>query len=173
MRRRGLQARDIRFGVPRLRHVGYGLIGFGFYFPALIVVGVIVKQWFPGFDLSAEQAIGYLDASGNQLILVFIALAVLPPIMEELIFRGFLYTALRKRITLVGSIIITSLLFAWPHLYGGKTSELLWVAGLDTFLLSVVLIGVREASGSLWSSIFLHSIKNSVAFYIIFIARPL
>ena len=39
---------------------------------------------------------------------------------------------------------------------------------LDTFILSLVLIYLREKTGGLWASITLHAFKNGVAFVALF-----
>jgi membrane protease YdiL (CAAX protease family) len=60
-----------------------------------IIVSGIITVLFPDFDPNQEQLLGYKDAAGWQLILAFIGLVVIPPIAEELLFRGFLYQGLR------------------------------------------------------------------------------
>jgi membrane protease YdiL (CAAX protease family) len=59
--------------------------------------------------------------------------------------------------------LITSILFALPHLFE-SSSGLLWVAGCDTFILSMVLVYVREKTDKLWASMLIHALKNFVAF---------
>jgi len=51
----------------------------------------------------------------------------------------------------------------------GSGEPLLWIAALDTFILSFVLIYLKEKTGSLWPPIGLHMLKNSLAFISIFI----
>jgi membrane protease YdiL (CAAX protease family) len=63
------------------------------------------------------------------------------------------------------------LLFAAAHLQWGSGAPLLWVAAIDTFVLSMVLSTLREKTGSLWSAIGLHAIKNGVAFTLLFVLR--
>jgi membrane protease YdiL (CAAX protease family) len=65
------------------------------YLLASVLVSGIISILFPSFDPNQEQLIGYKDAVGWQLILAFIGLVVIPPIAEELLFRGFLYQGLR------------------------------------------------------------------------------
>jgi len=65
--------------------------------------------------------------------------------------------------------LVTSLLFAVPHLLEGGSGGLLYVAGLDTFILSLFLVYLREKTGGLWSSMILHAIKNGTAFMVLFV----
>lgn len=166
--RRQITFRDLGINNPRIKHVGYALLGFGLYFISYIVFIVIVRKLFPGLNIDQEQEIGFdTSVQGQQLILVFISLAILPPIAEELLMRGFLFTGLRKRLTFTHATIITSFLFAIAHLPAGK-GGLLWVGAIDTFILSIALCYLREITGSLWPSIGVHMIKNAVAFVVLF-----
>ena len=50
-------------------------------------------------------------------------------------------------------------LFAVAHLPEGGAAGPLYIAALDTFVLSLVLIYLREKTGSLWASITLHAVS--------------
>src|SRR5690606_7282850 len=104
-----------------------------------------------------------------QLILVFISLVLLPPFVEEVLARGFLYTGLKTKWPVWAAAVVTSLIFAAAHLEFGSGAPLLWVAAIDTFTLSLVLIYLREKTGKLGASIMLHMLKNGVAFVLLFI----
>jgi len=93
---------------------------------------------------------------------------VLPPLAEETLFRGFLYTGLRKRWSFVWTTAMVSLLFASLHLFEGS-GGLLWIAGIDTFLLSLVLCYLREKTGNLWAGIIIHILKNGLAFIFLYV----
>ena len=83
--------------------------------------------------------------------------------------RGLLYSSLKKAMPIAGAAVITSLIFAAAHLPEGGAAGPLYVAAIDTFILSLVLVYLREKTGSLWSSITLHSFKNGVAFVLLFV----
>jgi membrane protease YdiL (CAAX protease family) len=126
-----------------------------------------------GVDTDQEQAIGYENAvSFFQLSLVFISLAVFPPVAEELLFRGFLFGGLRKKMTFVGAAVVTSIFFGALHLFTGMPGEgLIWIAAIDTFVLSMVLCYVREKTGAIWACIGIHAVKNSLAFLLYFVIK--
>ena len=65
--------------------------------------------------------------------------------------------------------LITSIIFATAHLEFGEGAPLLWVAAIDTFVLSLALVYVRERTGRLWGSMGVHALKNTVAFVSIYI----
>lgn len=154
---------------PNQRDVLYTLVGFVVYFGLLVVAAVIAAN--AGVDTEREQNVGFEQAktTGDSLLLVFFSLVILPPIVEEILFRGFLFTGLRSKLNLFKTTIITSLLFAAPHLLGSDTG-LLWIAAIDTFVLSLVLCYVREKTGALWASMGIHALKNGLAFVFLFVA---
>lgn len=155
---------------PKLKDLSWAGIGFAIYFPVLLITTIVIQVWFPSINLEQEQQIGFQAATGLfPLLIVFISLVILPPVTEEILSRGFLYLGLRSKLPIITAALITSALFALAHLQFGSGAPLLWSAAIDTFILSLVLIYVREKTGALWASIGLHMIKNALAFCILFI----
>lgn len=132
---------------PNKKDAIFFALGFLVYFGLLIIAVSIASK--VGVDTQQQQEVGFDNAKSTKdmLYLVFISLVVLPPVVEEILFRGFLFGGLRTKLNFVVATIITSLLFAAPHLLG-TTSGLLWVAAIDTFVLSLVLCYVREKNRS-------------------------
>lgn len=155
---------------PRWRDIAYAAMGFVAYFVAYIIIIQIVRALAPGINFDQKQEIGFSTSSaGGSLLFVFASLVVLPPIMEEVLTRGVLYTGLRTKLPVVAAAIITSVMFAAAHLQAGSGNGLLWVAAVDTFTLSLVLVYLREKTGSLWPSMGLHGLKNFIAFMALFV----
>ena len=156
---------------PKLRDIGYALAGFGAYFAIYgLVVFNLFQHLFPQVDTNQRQDLGFgSGVSGPALLFVFFSLVVLPPLVEELLVRGFLYTGLRTKLPIIYAAIVTSLVFASAHLQWGNGKPLLWTAAADTFTLSMVLIYLRQKTGSLWPGIGVHFIKNSIAFAVLFV----
>jgi membrane protease YdiL (CAAX protease family) len=46
----------------------------------------------------------------------------------------------------------------------GQGASLLWAAGVDTFVLSLVLVYLREKTGALYAGMLVHSLNNLIAF---------
>lgn len=154
---------------PHLRDGIYMLLGAVMYFSASLFLTSVIAKLIPALNLEQQQQIGFEQASSiPQLALVFVALVILPPLIEEMLFRGFLFSGLRTKLPLILAALVTSVIFAAPHLQIGSGNPLLWVAFIDTFILSMVLVFVRVKSGTLWSSVGLHAIKNGVAFVLLF-----
>ncbi len=155
---------------PALTDIGYATMGIVIYFVLFVIAIVAVQQILP-INTDQEQALGFeRNASGAALILAFIGLVILPPLAEELIFRGFFYGTLRGyRLSAAWSIFITSAIFGALHLFGAADGKLLWIAFLDTFILSIILCYLREKTGAIWASVLVHALKNGVVFVNLFI----
>ncbi len=170
VRRRRKPLRAIGWGSPRWAYLWKALGGFLVYFLAYLVAAKLIKYLVPSLDLEQKQEIGFETVRTHfDLVLTFVSLAVLPPLAEEIVFRGFMFTGLRQKLSFVPATIVTSVLFGIAHLQFGGSAPLLWVAAIDTFILSSILCYVRERTQSLWPAIYIHALKNSIAFLALFI----
>ena len=154
---------------PQWRDAGLTILGFLVYFVFLIVATVIAGQLL-GINTEQKQEIGFegVKAGGGGLALVFLGLVILPPLVEEILFRGFLFRGFRTKLSFPWAVLLTSVLLAVPHLFA-SSSGFLWIAAVDTFVLSLVLCYMREKTGALWVPIGIHAIKNSLAFIYVFV----
>jgi len=172
MRSRGVAPKEVGIVKPISKDLGYAIVGFIAYFVLFIIVLSVVKEYFPGLNLDQQQDIIFdRSTHGSDLWFVFASLVILPPIIEEITFRGFLYTGLRTKLSVFVGAVITSVIFAIGHLQFGSGKPLLWVAALDTFVLSMILVFLREKTGSIWSSVLVHTLKNGFAFFAMFVMR--
>jgi membrane protease YdiL (CAAX protease family) len=171
LKRRGITLADIGLGrKPKTSDAGYALLVFVLYFVSIIAVMVAASQLVTGVDLEQDQIIGFESARGvGPLALVFISLVILPSVIEEILIRGFLYGGLRNKLKKVLAALVASGIFAAAHLQAGSGEPLLWVAAIDTFVLSMYLIYLREKTGSLWACMYTHFLKNGLAFVSIFV----
>jgi len=157
---------------PKISHFLYGIVTAPVYYVFLLIVFAVAGAIFPSLNFDQKQEIGFDNVSGSfELLLIFIGLAIIVPIAEEILFRGLLYTSFKKALPIFWAALATSLIFAAGHLPEGGSAGPLYVAGIDTFLLSLFLIYLREKTGSLWSSIALHATKNSIAFLFVFVLK--
>lgn len=167
---RNLSFKDLGWKKPHISDAGKALLAYIVYAVLFILVSVLAKKLVPSLNLEQEQQLGFEANKGAiNLILAGISLVVLPPIVEEILCRGFLYTGLRDRLKVWPAALITSVVFAVAHLQFGSDAPLLWVAAIDTFILSMVLVYLREKTGSLAAPIMLHALKNAIAFSLLFI----
>lgn len=141
-----------------------GLAPIGYIATILIAAGLTALfNLFPWFNSAEAQELGYsIYMQGWERVLAFVALVVIAPIMEELLFRGWLYGKLRLEIPKVAAIIITSLLFGLVHMQ--------WNVGISVFAMSLITCTLREITGTIYAGTLVHMINNGVAFYLVFIA---
>ncbi len=168
MKARQVTFKSLGLNRPIGAFLAYALGAYVLYFVIYLVSLALAKALLPGLDVDQKQELGFNDVTGIQLVPVFISLVILPPITEEIVVRGFLFKGLRTKLVFLPAAILTSLIFAAAHLGEGGSGGLLWVAGIDTFVLSIVLCFLREKTGSLWPGIGVHMIKNGIAFIVLY-----
>ncbi|WLD58024.1 CPBP family intramembrane metalloprotease [Salinispirillum sp. LH 10-3-1] len=130
-------------------------------FWVLVYCGYFVAQSL--LELVAPSDLGDImtPLAGSKHLGLAFALIVLAPLIEELIFRGYLFTAWRHtKLGLWGTVILTSLIFTSIH--AAQYSGLLL---LYLFIFSVILGLAREKTGSIWAPIALHVLNNSIAVF--------
>ncbi|MBQ3325962.1 CPBP family intramembrane metalloprotease [Candidatus Saccharibacteria bacterium] len=150
------------------------LLSFIGYFVYLFLSYLLFRLFsaFPWFNPDQAQDLGYTYSLlfGIDKIITMLALIVVVPIVEEVLFRGFLYGKLKRimlstfkkraeLLSILFSTLIVSLAFALLH---GQ-----WNVGVDVFAMSVVLCIMREISGSIYPGILVHIIKNTLAFFVL------
>ncbi len=168
LRRASLRA--IGWRKPRWWDIVLAFNGIFVYFVLYFVVLTVVQSLIPSLNVNQKQELGFDNVLGDtNLVLTFLSLVVLPPVAEETVFRGFIFTGLRNRLSWVWAAVITSLLFAVAHLEFGTGQPLLWTAAIDTFILSLVLCYLRQKTNSLWPGILVHALKNGVAFTVLYL----
>lgn len=155
------------FGVSRklqARDVYLPLLIMPLYFVTSAVVISVFGMLFPGIDLDQAQDVGFSaeNLSGiKAYVLAFLALVVMAPVSEELLFRGYLFGKLRVLVGALAAGLLTSVTFGLAH---GQ-----WNVGIDTFVLSLYLCWLRHYTGAVWASMLLHSLKNLLAYTLLFL----
>lgn len=93
---------------------------------------------------------------GSTFILFSLALLVVAA-LEEVVFRGYLFTTLRERLPWIHASGVTALLFVLLH---SGDSRIAAGGLLNIFLLAFILGALREISGSIWPGVVFHGIWN-------------
>ena len=166
-RGRGLSLSKIGLGrKPTRSDIFQAAKGFIAFYILLFVVSVVLGFFLPNIiNSNQQQQLGFNNLTGIWAnTLAFLALVILPPLGEEPLVRGYLYSGLRSRWRFPAAMIVTSLIFGLAHLELGSGAPPLWSAGIDTFVLSVVLVKLRESTGALYAGILVHMLNNVVAF---------
>ena len=136
-------------------------LGWAGYFLAVIILANLAALLFQTIDINQAQEIGFrTDGSSLDKLYAGIVLVIAAPIVEEIIFRGYLQGNLRRMMPWWLGAAITSLTFGVVH---GQLN-----VGIDTFILSMVACYLREKTGAIYAGIGLHMVKNGIAYYILF-----
>jgi len=91
----------------------------------------------------------------------------LAPLMEELLFRAFLYPVLNRRLGLAAAIVLTAAGFASLH---GSQLKFAWGPLLVIFLVGLTLTIVRARKNSVAAGLLMHVAYNSTISALMFIA---
>lgn len=130
---------------------------------ALFALGIALTLFLDaiGVEAPTQEVVEAAQASDNlgEKMVILLAIGLLAPILEEMLFRGVLLDALKARTSVTPAVWITGIVFGLVHLTDPATLAL--VPAL--IALGVVLGLVREhGSGSLSRPILMHMGFNAV-----------
>ncbi len=80
-------------------------------------------------------------------------IGIFGPVCEEIVFRGIVHSGYRKTGTALQAMLFSALLFGFMHMNFNQA--------IYAFVIGFMLVLLKEATGSLWSSIVYHVIFNS------------
>jgi uncharacterized protein len=125
---------------------------------AFVVFSVI---WSAAFHPKEETLLQQLGSNeGTALLILSAALTcVIAPICEELLFRGYIFSALRSWRGTLPAALLTGLVFGGVHYGSAPSLDLVPLAGLG-----FGLCFLYRFTGSLYPCMVAHSLNNSVAF---------
>ncbi len=163
---RGIKFLDgirLRFKVDKsgpFRLVLYGLFTWMAAVP-LVVLAYLIAAKYLGSQGSSNPIISIVmhAARTNNMaaaMIFYATLGILAPICEEILFRGFLYTALRRYWGILPSMLLSAGLFAGIHLDAGGFLPLMTLGMLFAFTL--------ERTRSILPCIVAHGLWNSGTF---------
>lgn len=143
-----------------LRYSIYGCILIVVVQPIVIYLGFLnsiipIPDWMNlAQEGQYEMILNFLMTDGVIVYALF-AIAVIPSICEEILFRGYILRAFEKSWGIIVAILVSGLLFGLFHL---QAANLLPLATLG-----VVLAVITWLSASIWPAIFAHFVNNAVA----------
>ena len=124
--------------------------GIAFNFAISFLMGLIPfpEKLVESYENSINQVLGGVG------IITWIAAVIMAPIVEELTFRGFMYTRLKQGMPKWIAIIVSSLAFGIVH---GNV-----IQGIYTFVFGLSLVWIYERAKSIWPCILFHMSFNLV-----------
>jgi uncharacterized protein len=122
----------------------------------LFLLGTVLIAPLVNIANAHQQVVDDLDKAGGAKLAVFaVVAALIAPVCEELLFRGLLLRALRRRVSPTTAVIVQALAFALAHpMLSPTIGDLAVVPAL--FLLGVVSGAVATRRGDLSASIMMH-----------------
>lgn len=132
---------------PYLVCSGLAILTGGFIVSALM--GLL--DWIPDI---MEQSFDILQSGWGGIL----AIAIIGPVLEELLFRGAITKALLQQYSPTKAILISALLFGVFHINPAQI--------LPAFLIGILLAWTYYKTGSLIPCILMHVLNNSLAVYL-------
>lgn len=148
--------------IPKSKRLELALVSVGRIVIPLAVIGAAALWTWIAEGGAALEARMRSDPSSqwsyafsiDAVILFLLIGGILAPVLEELLFRGFIYRAWEARWGWVPAMIGVSILFGLYH------SQF-----TNAFLTSIVLVCLLRRTGSIWAPIAAHSFGNVVLWY--------
>lgn len=140
---------------PLYKTAGFGLRGYAIVVLAAPIVLALVLGYVHGlskaFGLHVPNEIEAF--TGHHILWAIGLIAIMPPLVEELAYRGVIFSGLRASFGLWESIVISSFAFALMHIS---------LPALITHLpLGMYFCYLRYRSNSLWPSMLAHALHNA------------
>ena len=139
--------------------LGWRWNGFNFW-NCLIILGgfyilsAVVSSFIPEQD---NDLLRILRSSRTAVYIVAFLATFTAPLVEEVVYRGVLYSAFQRSLGIPAAVLITTFLFALVHVpqYWGSPGTIFLIC-----LLSLILTLIRVRTGNLLPCIALHTVFN-------------
>lgn len=143
---------------PLGRNLSWGLGYLGLTVLSALALSVVLSPFLPSQEPPQRELVEVMTkAKGFHTVLpLFLTVAVLAPCFEELLFRGCLIPALRRRLPRWPALLLGALAFGAMHL------QPLGLPMLSLLGLTMGLAFMR--TGSIWTSILVHGCWNGAQF---------
>ncbi len=122
----------------------------------LLALGWLITHFLGGAETQLDQII---KSSPQARILIALLAAVTGPLVEELVYRGVLYSAVQRALGVTRAVVIVSVLFAGVHVaqYYNNFGVIAVIA-----VLSVSLTLIRARTGRLLPAYVIHFVFNGI-----------
>lgn len=118
------------------------------------LVASILATYLEAYGIPMPDSSSSMTSSPLSLVLNLISTAVLPALLEEMVFRGYVLQALRPQGDGI-AVVLSSLLFALLH---GNLLQIPFA-----FILGLVMAYLVLQTGNIWLSVILHFITNALS----------
>lgn len=133
-------------------YLGAFLLGIGACL-LMLVLAVFLMNLFPNSAEAMSEM--FMDILGDDLAIQILVIAITPAICEEMLFRGFLLSAMRSRYKKVSAFLIVAVLFGLYHMS--------LVKFFTTGLFGLLLCYVVYLTGSIFPAMLIHCTNNLIS----------
>lgn len=149
---------------PLLDRPGWVLLEVGVCYGAMLLMNLAVGgllSLFLGEQAQNPNNEAVVDLALRDYGKISAAVIFLAPIVEECIFRGAIFGALR-RFHRIGAMAVSVLAFALYHVWGYAIADpVFWLYALQYVPAGYLLCRCYERCDSIWASIFFHMLVNA------------
>lgn len=146
---------------PFRKTVGWEWGGFHVWHVAVIIIGFFLLAYGLVFVFGEQEneLTKILKSSRAAVYIIAFLATFTAPVVEEVVYRGIIYSAFQKAFGVVFAVFVATILFAGVHYfqYWGDFTALILVT-----LLSLILTLIRVQTGNLLPCIVLHTIFNGI-----------
>ena len=140
------------------------------YYFASILLNLVLMQ-FTDTTTSANQS-EIIHAVQISPWLTMFTTMIYAPIVEEILFRGVFYRCLRPHMSVFRAGFISAFAFGFIHVmvsfFTGDYGDMIYL--LSYALIGAFLVAAYEKNDTIFASILLHFINNSIAFMLLFVS---
>lgn len=133
--------------------IGLGTAGFG-----NVLIGLIMEVLGDHalVNNSIDMVTQALSATTPfEMVIQFVLVVIMAPIIEEYLFRGFVFTETKRAFSLAASVVLNGLIFGLYHMN--------LLQGINTFFFGMVLSLVYYYRKNITDAIIVHMVNNLVA----------
>lgn len=118
-------------------------------------------------EISGAETNQYYELTfgGGSFALEVLYIAVITPILEEVVFRGLIYTRLRRAMPIAAAQILSALIFGAAHM---NLMQFVYAT-----LTGLFMAYVFEKYQSIWASILFHIAFNACNYLIVYISSDM
>jgi len=152
-----------------VRNIFSGITAYIFIIPILILALLVSIRLLDiiGYNPPPQPVFEVFISEKRSGVLLFLGIfvSVFGPIVEEMFFRGFMYSAIKKRIGVTAAALLSAAIFSSLH-----TNV---VGFFPIMILGFLLAYLYETTGSLISSIAVHILHNTIMVGLVFFIKEL
>lgn len=124
-------------------------------FVLVLITGIVIEPVLNLFPESFLDLLNQMGANGGWSVLM---LAILAPVMEEVLFRGILLESVREKYSSGRAIVMSALMFGVIHVIPQQV--------VNAFVIGLILGFIYVRTDSLWPVIIIHALNNAMAYVI-------